>query len=374
MAKKKTRLHKTKTEAYLINAKHIGDEPSFNNQEVSRIDLAESYTWYNTMCDREEARGFLVEYLTSKNRNSEVKKLTSISDSYLSTTICWIARMIQRGAILPDTSLTFFETKLKEVLALSTLSTEVVEDSVQRISVFDRMNSKANDIIGDIDNIIDTVARKDINIYEHLSSTNVPPKITSVIASHYQEIVDEMYGALNEKDEQLVEGYSSFTKKQLKDEISFFEKVVEDISRLGSNIKKMRGPRKQRKKKVISVDKKLKLFKYKVEENSLKIKSIHPSDILGSQEVWLLNVAQKQLTVLRASGPEGLDIKRSSVIKFDPTKSTTKRCGRNLSDTLKDILNGGKVALRRVMDDISSQPLECVDRVTSNTVILRAVK
>lgn len=363
---------KTQSETFLVNQKYLGQEPVFKKGEIPEgSKLAFAYNWYNQMCDAEEAREYLETYLLSANRKNDAKTLKRVTDNYLPLTCCWIARMLSNGTQVSSDSMTFFERRLQQ--ALKTCQPEKKEDTVvktvERVTIQDRINDKVNDFIGSIESLIDS--DKSFSLYDVMQKEEFPAKFAGRIAQYYQPVADEYKLLLTGKDKDLNEGYSHLSAKQKKEKLSLFQQIIDDASRYGSNMKKIRKPRKKRAQ---SLDKKLKHFKYKVEDSSLKIASCNPADIIGAQEVWMYNTSQKQLTVLRAIDRGGLDIKRSSIVNFDDKNSVTKRAGRNLEDTLKSVTTGGKIILRKLMDDISSQKIDVNDRATSNTVILRVVK
>lgn len=363
----------TQTETFLVNQKYLGPEPSFKKGEVAEgVSLAIAYNWYNQMCDTEEAREYLETFLTAQNRKADLKNLKKVPDNYLPRTCCWIARLMSNGVIVNDKTKIFFENRLKSAYNNCTTETKESEKPAmagERITIQDRITDKVNDFIGTIEHMIDKEDR--FSVYDIMQKEAFPAKFANRVVNYYQPIADEYKLLIKGTDKDLNEGYKHLTQKQKKEKLSFFQQIIDDASRYGSNMKKIRKPRKKRTQ---SLEKKLKHFKYKVEDTSLKIASCNPADIIGAQEVWTYNVSQKQLTVLRAIDRGGLDIKRSSIVNFDEKASVTKRAGRNTDDTIKSVTQGGKIILRKLMDEITSQKIDINDRMTSNTVILRVIK
>lgn len=363
----------SQTETFLVNQKYLGSEPSFKKGEIADgSKLSNAYNWYNQMCDADEAREYLNTYLASHNRKADIKSLKRVPDNHLPRTCCWIARMLSNGVEMTDKSKNFFEDRLKTAYnhcTVENIEGETPAMASSKINIQDRITDKVNDFIGSIEHLIDTGGS--FSVYDTMQKEEFPAKFANRVVNYYQPVVDEYKLLIKGTDKDLNEGYSHLTAKQKKEKLSLFQQIIDDATRYGSNMKKMRKPRKKRPQ---SLDKKLKHFKYKVEDTSLKIASCNPADIIGAQEVWTYNISQKQLTVLRAIDRGGLDIKRSSIVNFDEKSSVTKRAGRNTDDTIKSVTSGGKITLRKLMDDISSQKIDVNDRVTSNTIILRVVK
>jgi hypothetical protein len=89
-----------------------------------------------------------------------------------------------------------------------------------------------------------------------------------------------------------------YTKKQLKEDIQFLNRIIEEAERYVIGVKQSRAPRK---KKIVPVDKKLKTFKYQKEDKDFKISSVDPSKIIGAQEIWTFNTKYKIITVIRTN-------------------------------------------------------------------------
>ena len=370
--KKKTN-RKTKSEAYLINRKYLGDEPEFKaGVAIDEGTIAKALNWYTYMCDKNDAREYIKDYLQSQNRNKDIKELTKVSDKALPLTAAWIARILMRGAVLAPSSKEFFEFKLKESFEkhFDDENSDIVEQpekNVSKPSIQARIGEKAYDIIGDIEELIDS--GEQFSLYDYLVKNEIPAIYTSKIIEYYTPWLKELVEALNGKDEQLKEAYRHMSKKQIKDRLEFFGNMLEDANRYGSNTKKVNKIRKPR---TISNEKKLKYFRYQKEDGNFKIASVNPEKIIGAQELWTFNTKYKTLTVFRAIDRGGLQVKRTSIIGYDEKTSVTKRTGRKPEEYIEKVLNGGKLVLRKVMDELkSTAPL--AERINENTILLKVV-
>ena len=362
VAKKVKKPRTTRSETFLVNKKYLGDEPSFKGK-LNNLDYMKALNWYNIMCDPSEAREYMETYLKNQARTNELKKFKTISDNRIPTTAAWIARMHARGVQLPDTAIPFLENKLKESLTFS--KQEKVEEETTKVSVQDRMRDKASDIIGEIEALIDS--GEEFSVYEWLKKNEIPAAYSNAIVSYYAPWLAELLEASDGEDNQLKEGYRHFTKKQLRNRIEFFNNLIEEAERYGSNTKKARAPRKPR---TVSVEKKLKNLKYQKEDQNFKIASIPPEKIVGAQELWTFNTKYKTLTVFRALDRGGLDIKGSSVTKYDENTSVTKRTGRNPEVYIEKVLKGGKIVLRKLMDELKHEA-SFAHRINESTILLK---
>jgi hypothetical protein len=358
----------TKTETYLVNQKYLGDEPTFKNS-YTQSDYARALSWYHAQATLSEAREYIETYLKNTGRTADLKKFKSVPDNWVPTTAAWIARMINRGIKVFENSQEYLERKLIETLEkhASNNTQEVKVEKVNVVSIQDRIRDKASDIIGDVEEMIDK--NETFSLYDWLKANEIPATYAPRIAAYYAPILGELIEASEGLDPQLKEGYRHFSKKQLEQRIMFFNTLIEDAERYSDTTKKARVPRKPR---TVSVEKKLKNFKYQKEDNNYKIASINPEKIIGCQELWTFNTKYKTLTVFRALDRGGLQVKGTSIINYDEKSSVTKRTGRKPEVYVDKVLNGGKVVLRKLTDEMKNDaPLAY--RINENTILLKVV-
>ena len=356
----------TKSEQYIVNKKYLGDEPLLK-EGYSNAEYSHALTWYNYMCTNSEAREYIKDYLDSKGRTVELKLFKRVPDSWIPTTAAWVARIMTRGTKLPPESVHFFETKLGECLKKAeTIVEEKVETQVV-ISVHQRMRERSQDIIGEIEHMLDK--GEEFSLYDWLKANEIPAAYSPMIVAHYAPWLSELLEASEGEDDQLKEAYSRLTKKQLKERILFFHKLIEDAERYGSVTKKTRAPRKPR---TVSNEKLLKNFKYQKEDKNFKIASVNPEKIIGAQELWTFNTKYKTLTVFRALDRGGLKVKGTSIINYDEKVSVTKRTGRKPEEIVDKVLKGGKIILRKLMDDLKGDAA-LTYRINENTILLKVV-
>lgn len=358
----------TKTETFLVNQKYLGDEPMFKNS-YSEADYARALSWYHAQSTVAEAREYIETYFKNTGRSSDLKKFKSVSDNWVPMTAAWIARMINRGIKVRDASKEYMERKFSETLdrRSSNVTQEIKVEKTNVVSIQDRIRDKTNDLIGDVEEMIDK--NETFSLYDWLKANEIPATYAPRIAAYYAPILGELIEASEGLDSQLKEGYKRFTKKQLEQRIMFFNTLIEDAERYADTTKKARAPRKPR---TVSVEKKLKNFKYQKEDNNYKIASVNPEKIIGCQELWTFNTKYKTLSVFRALDRGGLQVKGTSIINYDEKNSVTKRTGRKPEVFVDKVLNGGKVALRKLTDEMKNDaPLAY--RVNENTILLKVV-
>lgn len=360
----------SKSQEYLVNKKHLGDEPVFT-KPLTRIEYIHALNWYNYMSTSSEAKDYIVTYLKNLGRVAEAKKVKSIPDNLIPTTIAWCCRLLSRGFVLPVTDIQdYIDDRIKQAYKYIQESKE--ENPKNVVSIQDRIKDRASYILGEIEGLIDDYIYDNVefSLYEWLQANSIPATYATSIISKFSPILDELLEAYDGKCEQLKEGYRHLKKTEIKKLIEFYNTLIEDAERYSSNTKKVRTSRKPR---TVSVEKKIKNLKYQKEDQTYKIASISPEKIIGALELWTFNTKYKTFTVLRAIDRGGLQVKGTSITNYDENNSTTRSVGRkDPNEMVKRILEGGKLVLRKVFDEVKTEkPLAY--RINENTILLRVV-
>lgn len=364
---------KTRSEVYIVNQKYLGDEPTYKpGQILSDSERIRAYTWYGSMAEIAEARDWLTDFLFTRGRKEDARKLKSVPDNLFPLTAAWIARMATRGVSFSSHTYDFLDDKLNEAFRGRQVEVKVEKPTAEKPNIQERIRDRQNDLIGDLEQVMDQHLRgeiKEFDAYEFCQKASIPAQHATKMAAYYVGQYEELEQALEGSDPQLKEGYARYGKKWIKARLDFVEKMIGDLLRYSGNAKKLRAPRK---KKPMSVEKKLKNFKYQKEFQEMKLASVSPESIVGAQELWAYNTKYKTLSVFRAIDRGGLEVKRSSIINFDESSTGTYRTGRQAEKIVQSVLSGGKIILRKATDGLKPATLQ--DRINENTILLRIIK
>jgi hypothetical protein len=193
---------------------------------------------------------------------------------------------------------------------------------------------------------------------------------TKVIVEHYKKVREEIAEALVGEDEQLVEGYSNFKKVELKRFEAFLSKLIDDALMLEDESKKNRKPRKR---KVKSPEELVSKLNYCVEDELTKFKSVDPKAIIGCSALWVYNAKTRKLGCYFADDAGGLTIKGSTVLNYTESKSVQKKL-RKPEEIVPEVISGGKVFLKNVIDSIRAVQSPLSGRINADTVLIRIIK
>ena len=173
--------------------------------------------------------------------------------------------------------------------------------------------------------------------------------------------------ASGQADEQLTEGYSHRSKKQIKSFIAFLQEIESACNMLMQEAKVNKKPRA---KKAVSKDKIIAKLKYKKSDEPLKLVSINPADIIGAQELWIFNSKTRKLGKYVAAEFQELGIKGTTITGFSETKSVQKTL-RKPAEQIKAFKEAGKVVLRKFLEDINAVDTKMNGRINEEIMLLK---
>lgn len=267
------------------------------------------------------------------------------------------------------------EAERKELaLVVQTSEATVVNKIV--VSIQDRLREKAREVAGEVEGWIDDFCQdkkmpaKTVEEFVNLYRTY---ELKGPHARHMQNIFErraaEIVEAAEGKNKDLNEGYSNFTKPELKKFALFHTNLLKACDMLQEVAKVERAPRKP---KPVSQDKIVSKLKFKKDDNTLGIVSLNPVLILGSKEVWLYNTKTRKLAQYKALDERGLSVKGAGLINY--TTDSVEKTIRKPAETLAEFKKTSKVKLRTFMKDLTTVDIPCNGKLNENHIILRIDK
>ena len=225
-------------------------------------------------------------------------------------------------------------------------------------TVQENMRAQISDLIGEIEDHVDAMVNDgckktfDFDMYAWLRARGVKAKQTRAIAAYYEPLMQELTEVSS--DEQLKEGYSWMTARQLKAYAAFIRSIHTDAVTWASNNKTVK---KTRTRKAKTADKQVSKMTYCKDDEALKL---------------VYNVRTHQLGVYNAIDRGGFKIKGSSLKGWEEG-AIWKRI-RKPAETLAAVLAGKKVALRKILSAQKSKETEMTGRFSKQVILLKVVK
>jgi len=248
----------------------------------------------------------------------------------------------------------------------STVVQPTIQERVRESAM--RMTEEIEDAIESFQTDPENFDPKAFKMLNLLKGKEVKAAHARIIKGFYERDLAELEELASGKgDEQLKEGYSHRTKKQVRSLIAFYQEIMSACDMLAQEAKVNRKPRKT---KVVPKDKIVAKLKFMKSNEPLKLVSINPTDIIGASELWIFNTKTRKLGKYVAAEFNTLNVKGTTITNFDEFKSVQKTV-RKPEEKLKEFKAAGKIALRKFLDDINATDTKMNGRINEETILLK---
>jgi hypothetical protein len=291
-------------------------EPNVKKETYS-IDIMNAFNWYSINTENKVLRKYAISYMKFLKRTELTYCFTEATDFELRQ-IGIIGRLVMTDKYVSENHIAAISAKMD--LLFDKYKKIVTKVSASSVSVQDRVLESALKHAGEIDGFIDEFINNkssDFSAKKYLLSNSISGAVSKKIAENFQPLERELAEALRGTDEQLVEGYSYFTKAQLKKFYDFVKGIIDDCNQQLVNSKSAKSPRAR---KPVPPIKLVQRLKYMKEFPDLQLKSITPTSIIGASELWVFNTKSRRLSVYKGD----LSVKGSSIIGYEVAGSNTK--------------------------------------------------
>lgn len=211
-------------------------EPNFVKME-SKGEIATALNWYNANKDAKASARYIAEYA----KKNKIKGKLDTSQSFQVTG--FICRVISRGAIVSDELAQQTKAKVIELMTQDDKDDTQDDLNVYIVSIQDRMKEKVSEIAGDLEGAIDDYIlskfTKTPSAYGVMHG-RVKGKHAKMLVPIFEKRRDEYQEVLDTEDKELKEGYSNFSRVELKKLVSFCNLIIEDAMKLGNESKKVK--------------------------------------------------------------------------------------------------------------------------------------
>ena len=338
----------------------IDDEPRFS-EPMSKLDLMHTLNWYHQNKDPKDALNYINLYVKKNKIHGKIDTSNGI------LTVGWLCRLVLNGNDIGDTGRAYIK---KNLFFIDDTPAPVVVDKGP--SIQDRLNEKISEIAGDLEGAIDEVVTSKFNtmpspfaIMQDRAKGMHANKLIDIFKKRRSEF-DEV---LNTKDAEVREGYSNFTKPQLKKLVAFCDTIITDAMKIAGEAKVNRKPRKRKAK---TPDQLVSKVQYCQKFDELKLVSIKPKDIIGAMQLWVFNTKNRKLGVYHADDAGGFSVKGTTITNYTETKSISKTV-RKPDQILPEVLKAGKIGLRNLLGTLNTKESQLNGRINSDIVLLRVL-
>lgn len=315
----------------------------------------------------------------------QIKAFKDTRDNRCSSTVGSIAANLNRGmpAVRADfnngkNTAQWLGEQIAEIIeqGKNDYEPEVVDDkpAAPTITIQDRlreasyaMTEELEDALEEFHKDHDAFNPKAFKVLNLLKGKQAKAAHARIIRDFYASQLAEYEEVLEGKCDQLKEGYSHISKKNMKKLIEFYQEIAAACNMLMQEAKVNKKPRAR---KTVPAEKVVAKMKYCKTNEPLKLVSINPTDILGAKELWIFNTKTRKLGKYVAAEFQELGVKGTSITGFDEIKSVQKTL-RKPEEQLKEFKAAGKVVLRKFLEDIKAVDIKLNGRINEDTVLLK---
>ena len=394
MAKTATKTRVTKKQVIAHRTKATKDlSPNWEGCENWSTDqfyshFRRSMDWYRLECELKTYKPTIVKWMESQGyTKAEIAAVKRLKDFRINTTMGAIASCLLRGMTPMRTdfnngrdSAEWLRNAIAEAVASGKGDTEgeekvEVKKDVYVPSIQERMREAAVRMTEELEDALegfqtdpenfDPKAFKVLNL---LKGKEVKAAHARLIKTFYERDLAELEELASGKGcEQLKEGYSHRSKKQIRNLIAFYQEIMSACDMLAQEAKVNRKPRA---KKSVPAEKIVAKLKYKKSDEPLKLVSINPTDIIGAKELWVYNTKSRKIGRYVANEYMELGVKGTTITGYSETLSVMKTL-RKPEDKLKEFKASGKVQLRKFLDEINAVDAPMNGRINEEIILLK---
>lgn len=361
------------------DTKYMGSEPTWQVQPTHTrfSEMTRAFNWYGYFYGKKDAKEFLAIYLDSISRAKDAKKIRALPDSQIRTTTGWLCRMVLMGLQLTEQEQSKLDNLLDEALSGKEEKVEatVVEETVSRPNIQDRLNEKLSECLGEVegrfDDFVTAQFKGDPKLIELFTQFNIQPAQLKTAQQLVEKKITEYTDISNSTDSQVIEAYKHLGKRQLTAIVKWWTQALADINSYNIVKKANRAPRK---KKAVSPEKVVSKLKFLKEFNELKLKSVDPTTILTATELWIYNTKTRKLGIYIVDQYAGaLSVKGTKVIGFDAAASVQKTM-RKPKEQLKEWAANGKPAAKKWFKGVKSTEIKLNGTINADMILLKVYK
>jgi hypothetical protein len=366
--------------------KIVGTEPVYKGEELGteayRIKLRDILRWNSYVHSAKDVRKYATNYVKNIKRADPefVKEWVDFGETQVGLTVGIVAKLVGTKMPLTKQHQLWLDQGIAKAIAYGKKNKAEGEEgdetvvTTPKLTIQDRMAMQLNNIMIELQEFEEAVLMGETHnaheVLNYLKTKAVPQISVPKIVAFYTPKLNELKEAQTTKDEDLLDAYSHYTKADFKRVIAFYSSLIDDCNHYHSTKKVQRATKKR---KPVAKDKIVAKAKYMKQDETLKLVSINPVDIIGATQLFVFNVKTRKLGVYKAEEHGGvLSVKGTTIIGFDEVQSVQKTL-RKPAEQLAEFKKAGKVALRTFLTDIKAVDIKLNGRLSEDVILLKVL-
>jgi hypothetical protein len=373
--------------------------PKWDNAELMTADqflktFRDSMAWYRLERTGKELKPQVINWMSANGYTKEqIAEFKATKDWRSNTTIGGIASCLLKG--MPEVHPGFNEgrntaewlkSRIAEITQGGNNDVEEEIDDIKApkiaapvINIQIRIREQAGTISEELDYAIDAFTKdpeafdpKAFKIVSLLRGKGAKAAQARYIKGFYEQGHAELLEITNgSTDEQLIEGYSHLSKKNLKKLLDFYEGIKAACEQIAAEAKVMKAPRAKKTKPAEDLIKKLKFLKG---DDKLNITSVPPAQLIGAQYAVVYNIRTRKIGYYVSVNTQGFSVKGTSLTNF--TDKSTQKTLRKPPEQMKEFkaLNTQKRFETWYTKEVKTTETILTGRFNEDTIILKVFK
>ena len=372
-----------------IEDKHLGSMPVFDKATTPDFEKdndaywfawSKAANWFNYKCNPKDFKAYAVRYAKEflKLSKDDIKNLKKVKDGRF-LQISKLVAIHFTGFEYHDNQRFMIKDAIKDLVKegeqISIVETVSEESTKKVVSIQERMFTKMMETLyAEFDDVIveswnEQDFSKKFDAFNAIKRHGIKGPGVKMFADQVKPLYEELNDAYNKTCDQAVEGYSHWSRPNLKKAIKQIETVLSDIEKTQLANKAVRKTRTVKPK---SSDKQVAKLNYLKEDNTNKLASISPLQIPGKMFLYVYNVKQKKLTEYVTDNSAGFMVSGSTLKNFDTQLSRTTTL-RKPDDVLPQILKKTKKQIDNVFKGLTTKISVPTGRINKDCILLRVM-
>lgn len=328
------------------------NEPKVLDHSNYVVSMIHMLNFYGLEFDTKTKKEWVVNYIKEFDKDI-ASKLSKLSHQYF-TTIGSLVRMKENGVNAKE-DLHSRIVAMGSEMAYSAFSEEV---DIKVAPQTNNSENKAEIFLGEFEGHLDeAIGNKSLNISNWYKAYSPTKQNLELLMNLIQKKLNEYNSIL--EDNELLKAYA-ISKKECRTIIDSFTSAIAELS--------VSTQRKPRAKKAVSIQSIVAKMQYQAVDNSLGIKSLDPTTILGKNSLILFNTKTKKIQYYVSE--TGFEVKGTTLLGYDETKSIQKNL-RYPKDQLLNLLQLPKRAFEKALGMIKSVTTVPNGRINSDTLLCK---
>lgn len=365
--------------AKLVEEGHIGRETTDWSEvpaDKYQAKIMETMRHYGYFYDKKSYVAWTIAWI-KENRPEDLKSYKAAEDWRTSSTLASLCKMENDGCVLTVDSKKFQKEHIDEVIKIGKSMKPVIDPDAppppKRKSPAELLGEKTNEFIGEIEGFVDEYTQgtldKDWSIYNEMMKLGSAAQTAHDTIRYYKGCQEELRELIEDKTEDLVEGYNHMTPKQQKDFYKFISGIITDCEKF---LVTKKATRKPRTKKATPAHKQVARVLYLPTSSEYKIASVSPEKMVGADSLYLFNTKTRVMKYLVSDRRDGMQVKGSTVTGFC-RENSFKKMLRKPEEYIALLGKATKAKSLKELRALKTKENTTDGRINRDTIILKVL-